>query len=534
MAGALHEGPRARHDVQAALQPRSAGNRTMGTQPLEGEWLRLGRILRTFGGGQTRQGTEATTRKGQHGRMATIRRPAKDVVRLEQGRPHDVPELPGDWSRSHEGRRRLCWGHQCARCCALRKLCGSQVLCLELLHEFGELGKHLSKVAGRPVQAAAVGRCQAAVRALAVVSTARDLHGTAVRRGAPVPAAVRTVLTGTHGLLLASVVRNDALEQLVAIRDGLIAEVDHRRAPHAHLLVTDPRGLTRGLEQRLGAHHALDARNDHHVEPLQGNGQRGHAHELPWEVWGPLASEVLEWRSASVGTVAVPGGLPVTDLGTGLHVSEAIVDFREEAAKVAKVFFDILDVSGASLLAWSEVALGCARGAVVVGFALGVVHADKARRGTPGTRGVAGGILVEHVHLPACGLVLVVELVKLPLAPLGHLCPDVLVKPPTEEPVDAIALVVERLRRCGLGLGGRGGAAALLAAATACSPDPATRALQFLHLVAEVVNAWLELLWRRNEPERPRERCGHPPVLGPPLLGRLVLRVGLTWEAGPR
>mmetsp|Transcript_28922 Transcript_28922/g.75214 ORF Transcript_28922/g.75214 Transcript_28922/m.75214 type:complete len:223 (-) Transcript_28922:1220-1888(-) len=74
---------------------------------------------------------------------------------------------------------------------------------------------------------------------------------------------------------------------------SLCAQVDHGRGEVAVLGVADPRRLTRGLHEGLGAQDDLGTGGDHRDQPLCAGREDNHTHELPSHV---LALPTLEGR----------------------------------------------------------------------------------------------------------------------------------------------------------------------------------------------------------------------------------------------
>mmetsp|Transcript_68708 Transcript_68708/g.197046 ORF Transcript_68708/g.197046 Transcript_68708/m.197046 type:complete len:228 (+) Transcript_68708:1041-1724(+) len=71
----------------------------------------------------------------------------------------------------------------------------------------------------------------------------------------------------------------------------LCAQVDHGRGEVAVLGVADPRRLTRGLHEGLGAQDDLGTGGEHGEQPLRTSREDNHTHELPSLVFAAAALE---------------------------------------------------------------------------------------------------------------------------------------------------------------------------------------------------------------------------------------------------
>mmetsp|Transcript_102376 Transcript_102376/g.184672 ORF Transcript_102376/g.184672 Transcript_102376/m.184672 type:complete len:470 (+) Transcript_102376:1101-2510(+) len=257
-------------------------------------------------------------------------------------------------------------------------------------------------------------------------------------------------------------------EQAVVSRKGeVLAGVEHVWLPVAVLLVANPRWLTRHLDQGVTAHNAIHDHAPAKVEELEGNCADRHAGQLPRQVWGALGAELLEGRGPGVGTLAPLVG--------GLELCQVLRDLRQR----------VRDLRHRLLAA-----------------------------------GLAAGELVD---LPLGRNVLAPEIREAALAFLWDLGPDALLEPPLEGVLQLRGLGLQRLR--GACRSARSGNLVLCALAATATGHSCAGPLQRLHLVQEVVLAWLQLLWRRQKPEVLAECRWHSPVRRPPGLARLIRHV---------
>mmetsp|Transcript_24686 Transcript_24686/g.52577 ORF Transcript_24686/g.52577 Transcript_24686/m.52577 type:complete len:426 (-) Transcript_24686:629-1906(-) len=98
----------------------------------------------------------------------------------------------------------------------------------------------------------------------------------------------RGLLSGAF-LLVVVVVSLRSREEAVAVRQALRGAQVHKGGGHCSVLgVTDPRRLTRGLQEGLGTQDDLDAGGDEDEGPLQRCSEDHDAHQLPRQVFAAL------------------------------------------------------------------------------------------------------------------------------------------------------------------------------------------------------------------------------------------------------
>mmetsp|Transcript_134520 Transcript_134520/g.429662 ORF Transcript_134520/g.429662 Transcript_134520/m.429662 type:complete len:240 (-) Transcript_134520:889-1608(-) len=122
-------------------------------------------------------------------------------------------------------------------------------------------------------------------------------RGGGMRRGVMLQVGVGAVRSGRGGRAMDL---GSEEEAVVLGQCGSAKVQPRRRAKVAVLGVTDPRRLTRGLHERVGAQDDLGAGGKHCEEPLQGGREDHHAHELPGQVF---AAGLGRQGGASIGAL---------------------------------------------------------------------------------------------------------------------------------------------------------------------------------------------------------------------------------------
>mmetsp|Transcript_72446 Transcript_72446/g.204297 ORF Transcript_72446/g.204297 Transcript_72446/m.204297 type:complete len:329 (-) Transcript_72446:906-1892(-) len=196
-------------------------------------------------------------------------RSTEQELRFEECRPNDTL-YPG------------AAGHEVGLRHRLQQLLGRSSLLARgsrsrLFHELAELRHQLEELLqGTIVRQAAMAACRGSGTVAAIVNGA-EVGGNTV---------------GDGGLVCVASLGGG--EQAVIFREiRASAEVHHGRGEVAVLGVADPRRLTRGLHEGVGAQDDLGAGGEHREQPLCGSREDNHTHELPSHV---LALPTLEGR----------------------------------------------------------------------------------------------------------------------------------------------------------------------------------------------------------------------------------------------
>mmetsp|Transcript_25678 Transcript_25678/g.65232 ORF Transcript_25678/g.65232 Transcript_25678/m.65232 type:complete len:335 (+) Transcript_25678:730-1734(+) len=195
-------------------------------------------------------------------------RSTEQELRFEECRPSDTL-YPG--AAGHElGLRHRLW-QLLGRSSLLARRSRSR-----LFHELAELRHQLEELLqGTIVRQAAVAACRGSGTVAAIVNGADEVGGNTMGDGG-------LVCVASHG----------GGEQAVIFREiRATAEVHHGRSEVAVLGVADPRRLTRGLHEGLGAQDDLGTGGEHGEKPLRTSREDNHTHELPSLVFAAAALE---------------------------------------------------------------------------------------------------------------------------------------------------------------------------------------------------------------------------------------------------
>mmetsp|Transcript_33008 Transcript_33008/g.70822 ORF Transcript_33008/g.70822 Transcript_33008/m.70822 type:complete len:556 (+) Transcript_33008:661-2328(+) len=240
-----------------------------------------------------------------HGHGATVRHLVDaHVTGLEEGRPLEVVQfgLLGV-ARSHEG------GGQSGKLEDLGGFLGSSGG-MDLVRQAAQRRDELQELSQSSVGAILALR-EASVRG--VCGVGRVGRGLSLGLGLGVGV--------LRGLLLVVVVPGGGRreESIARGKRPRGAHVDHAGSEVAVLGVTDPRRLTRGLQEGLGTQDDLGTSGDDDEEPLQGSGEDGDPGQPPGQVVSASEAQLGALGRLSFG-VGVGGG------GGLLHCAAAVGD----------------------------------------------------------------------------------------------------------------------------------------------------------------------------------------------------------------